>query len=144
MALAPAQGQARHLVEGTRLLEQVPCTRDDLQLLIAAQRGQRFFVEPDHRLIVAPDDRERRRGHIAKRGRREVGSAAARYHRSNRRFEGGRDQRRRRAGAGTVVSNRQGLVAWLFWTQAVAARRRSASNPTSKILHSFGGLGFRE
>jgi hypothetical protein len=80
----PLACQARHLLEGARLLEEVRRAGDDGELLRRGEERQSLPVEPEDRGVVAADDQERRRLHTSERLSGEVGAASTRDHRPTR------------------------------------------------------------
>ena len=61
----PVTRQARHLLQGSRLFEEMGGARHHRQLALAAQLHLRLTVEREHDLVVATHDEQRRRSHLA-------------------------------------------------------------------------------
>ena len=108
MALKPLTCQPRHLVKGTRLFEEMCRSRDDHELLFAAELRERYLVQFNYLDIVAADDKQRRRTYAGQCRSRQIGPPAARYDRAHLiRTLGGCNQRGSSAGAGTEVADQK-------------------------------------
>src|SRR5438105_588159 len=84
------------------LLEQMARPRDDPELLLAPELGERLLVDLDHAPVVATDDEERGRADLGHGLAGEIRPATARDHgqhlpRTPRRREQGRSRTRARA-----------------------------------------------
>ena len=103
----PVAGQCGGLLERAGLLEQVGGTGHDGQPGLAPHPGLRPPVELQHHGVPATDHQQGRRPYLAQSRRRQIGAAPAADHRGHLRVVSGGPQRRRRAGAGPEVPDRQ-------------------------------------
>src|SRR5260221_9218350 len=70
--LEPVARKLRYLLQRARLLEQMRCTRNDLEPFLAGQLSECFAVQVEDEWIVAADDQERGSSNVRQRGRRHV------------------------------------------------------------------------
>src|SRR5665647_1477886 len=114
MGLEPPRGMLDHQLKGALLWKQVGCARNDLDCFRRLQARKGLFVELDHAVIESTDDEQGRRGHIVKRGVREIGPASAGDDSANTRAEPRRsDQGRRRSSARSEQTKRQADELWV-------------------------------
>lgn len=78
MPCKPFQRVLGHLFECARFLEQMCGSRDDRELLGAAEKPVRMLIHLDDRLIFAADQEQRRRGHFRQVAFSQVRASAAR------------------------------------------------------------------
>ena len=80
MNLEPVPRELYHLLERSRLFEEVRGPGDDLETGLAAQRSLRPPVDLDYERIRSADDQKRGRSHGCQLRTGEIGTSAARDH----------------------------------------------------------------
>ena len=115
MVLEPVSCHARDALEGTALLEQMGCPRNDLEPRFSTHPGFRALVELDHDLVAFPDQQQRRSGYQWESLIRKIRPSPARdYGPDTVRTFRRRNQGRAAAGACSKQADRQSTGVRLF------------------------------
>ena len=87
VAAKPLASQTRHFLQGSRLLKQMGCARDNLQMFFRFEFFISLPIEFDDYIVEAADDQQSRGLYTVECRHREVRPAAARYHRADSRHQ---------------------------------------------------------